>query len=490
MATKTRTTAKKAISVVNRPPDHILVLFGATGDLAKRKLLPGLFHLAKAGLLPRHYRIIGSAPPASALTAEEFRAHAKQAVAQFGIAKPTGADWKAFAANLSFGAADRDHPGELENAVATADRELGTHPRRLFHLAVPPPAFPSVIGMLGATGLSRNAAVVVEKPFGTDLASARALNDTIHRVFDESQVFRIDHFLGKESVDNILAMRFANGLFEPVWNRDHISYVLIDVPETLSIEGRAAFYEKTGAFRDMIVTHLFQVLGFVAMEPPIALNARALRDEQTKAFEAMLPIEPAHVIRGQYEGYRSSPGVSARSRTETFVALRAEVDNWRWAGVPFFLRSGKCMPESRQMITLGFKEPTMRMFALDALGELHGRGNELVIDVDDPGWIRLTFLAKEPGPVMQLGPAQMKFSYADSFRSSHGLAPYEHLLLDAMRGDQSLFTRADGIERLWEISMPLLENPPRLQPYKQGSWGPRSIDALVAPYRWYLPDGT
>jgi glucose-6-phosphate 1-dehydrogenase len=343
--------------------------------------------------------------------------------------------------------------------------------------------------MLGATGLSKNASVVVEKPFGTDLKSARALNKMIHQVFDESQIFRIDHFLGKESIDNILAMRFANGLFEPVWHRDHIAYVQIDVPETLSIESRAAFYEKTGAFRDMIVTHLFQVLGFVAMEPPNELNAKSIRDEQDKVFQALRPIDPANVVRGQYDGYRSSPGVDPASGTETFIALRAEVDNWRWAGVPFFLRSGKCLAERRQTITLGFREPTLRMFPIDAKRGRRARGNELVIDFDDPGWIALSFLAKEPGPAIRLGAAEMRFAYADSFRSLHGLAGYEHLMLDAMRGNQTLFTRADGIERLWEVSARLLASPPPLRSYKRGSWGPRAIDSLVAPFRWHLPEG-
>ena len=276
-------------------------------------------------------------------------------------------------------------------------------------------------------------------------------------------------------------------MFEPVWNREHISYVQIDVPEAISIEGRTEFYEKTGAFRDMVVTHLFQVLGFVAMEPPNALNAKAIRDEQDKVFDAMTPIDPANVVRGQYAGYRAAPGVDPNSDTETFVALRAEVDNWRWAGVPFYLRSGKCLAERRQAITFGFKEPTMRMFPLGA-GERHAMGNELVIDFDDPGWISLSFLAKEPGPAMRLGSAQMTFRYADSFRSFHGLEGYEHLLLDAMKGDQSLFTRADGIERLWEISTPLLENPPPVQSYEPGSWGPGAIEDLVAPFQWYLPD--
>lgn len=284
------------------PEDHVVVLFGATGDLARRKLLPGLFHLAKAGLLPARYRIVGSAPAQSALSDEEFRKHARDAVAEFGRSKPQGRAWEEFEAALSFGACDVGAAGPLVAAVQEAERAIGGSPRRLFHLAVPPSAFTSVIETLGASGLSENARVIVEKPFGTDLASAQALNASIHAVFDESRVFRIDHFLGKESVDNILALRFANGLFEPVWNREHISHVQIDVPESISIEGRAQFFEGTGTFRDMIVTHLFQLLGFIAMEPPTALQARSLRDEKEKVFESLQPVDPAHVVRGQYEG--------------------------------------------------------------------------------------------------------------------------------------------------------------------------------------------
>ena len=244
-----------------RPDNHVIVLFGATGDLAKRKLLPGLFHLHAAGLLPKEYRVIGSSPVQYALTDEQFREHAEQACDEFGITKPTDPSWPSFAERLSFGAAEAGNTTALEEAVQRAEKEIGGPVRRLYHLAVPPAAFTSVVGLLGATGLASGARVIVEKPFGTDLASARALNQTVHAVFDESQVFRIDHFLGKESVDNILAFRFANGLFEPVWNREHIRYVQIDVPETLSIEGRAAFYDATGAYRDMVVTHLFQVHG-------------------------------------------------------------------------------------------------------------------------------------------------------------------------------------------------------------------------------------
>ncbi|MFI2301173.1 glucose-6-phosphate dehydrogenase [Actinacidiphila glaucinigra] len=469
------------------PEDHVVVLFGATGDLARRKLLPGLFHLAKAGLLPARYRIVGSAPAQSALSDEEFRKHARDAVAEFGRSKPQGRAWEEFEAALSFGACDTGAAGPLVAAVQEAERAIGGKPRRLFHLAVPPSAFTSVVETLGASGLSENARVIVEKPFGTDLASAQALNASIHAVFDESRVFRIDHFLGKESVDNILALRFANGLFEPVWNREHISHVQIDVPESISIEGRAQFFEGTGTFRDMIVTHLFQLLGFIAMEPPTALQAQSLRDEKEKVFESLQPVDPAHVVRGQYEGYRSESGVDPKSDTETFVALRVGIDNWRWAGVPFYLRSGKSLAEARHVVTLGFREPALRMFPLAARGHAGDRSNALVIDFDDPGRIMASFLVKDPGPAMRLSRAEMVFSYAESFNSLHALEGYERLLLDAMLGDQSLFTRSDGIERLWEASTPLLESPPPVEPYAMGSWGPDSVRRLIAPHHWSLP---
>jgi glucose-6-phosphate 1-dehydrogenase len=472
-----------------KPENHVIVLFGATGDLAKRKLLPGLFHLHAAGLLPHGYRIIGSAPPASTLTDEEFRGRAKDAVWQFGNTKPDDPAWPEFEKRLSFSPAEPGNTTALRAAIQQAEKEIGGSARRLYHLAIPPAAFTSVVAMLGESGLAgESARVIIEKPFGTDLESARKLNEAVHAVFDESQVFRIDHFLGKESVDNILAFRFANGLFEPVWNRTHIKYVQIDVPETLSIEGRAAFYDATGAYRDMVVTHLFQVLGFVAMEPPVSLNAKHLRDEKAKVFEALKPIDPKHVVRGQYEGYQREQGVAPGSQTETMVAVRAEVDTWRWHGVPFFLRSGKSMGASRQVITLGFREPPLRMFHAHRNDLPAGRVNEIIIDFADPGSIRIDFMAKVPGPEMCLGQASMVFDYKDSFTTAHALEGYEHLILLAMIGDQSLFTRSDGIERLWEVSTPLLENPPPVEPYPVGSWGPPSVDKLVAPYHWHLPD--
>jgi glucose-6-phosphate 1-dehydrogenase len=471
-----------------RPDNHVIVLFGATGDLAKRKLLPGFFHLHAAGLLPREYRIIGSAPPSSALTDEQFRQRAEQSCADFCITKPSDPSWPSFAERLSFAAAEPGNYGELVTAVQRAEKEIGGSPRRLFHLAVPPVAFASVVGMLGASGIATGESrVIVEKPFGTDLDSARAVNQAVRAVFDESQVFRIDHFLGKESVDNILAFRFANGLFEPVWNRSHISYVQIDVPETLSIEGRAAFYDGTGAYRDMVVTHLFQVLGFVAMEPPLSLSAKHLRDEKVDVYEALKPIDTRHVVRGQYRGYTSEPGVPADSDTETMVALKAEVENWRWHGVPFFLRSGKAMGAGRQVVTLGFREPPLRMFRAHRSDVPTGRLNEIVIDFADPGSIAIEFLAKVPGPELSLGHSEMVFSYRDSFAAANALEGYERLILLAMIGDQALFTSSEGIERLWEISTPLLENPPPVEPYEIGSWGPPSVDKLVAPYHWHLP---
>jgi glucose-6-phosphate 1-dehydrogenase len=481
------------------------VLFGATGDLAKRKLLPGLYHLFVAGLLPDKFALVGTSPPEFAVSDDEFRKHARSACDAYGVAKPEGEPWEKFVAHLSFAASSPEDPSPLVDAVAAAEKAISANGRshgnshdshgsshppkigRLFHLAIPPSAFESVVAMLGASGLATtDSRVIVEKPFGWDLASAQSLNEAVHKVFDESQVFRIDHFLGKESVDNILAFRFANGMFEPIWNRQHIKYVQIDVPETLSIEGRAAFYDATGAYRDMVVTHLFQVLGFVAMEPPTSLASKPLRDEKSKVFDALRPIDLRHVVRGQYDGYRTSSGVPADSDTETMIALRVEIENWRWQGVPFFLRSGKSMKQSRQLVTLGFHEPALKMFRAHRKDIPAGRVNEMVIDFADPGSINVDFLAKMPGPEMTLAASTMSFRYQDSFAQANALEGYERLILLAMLGDQSLFTRADGIERVWEISAPLLESPPPVEPYESGTYGPASVDKLIAPYRWHL----
>ena len=485
-----------------RPGPHIIVLFGATGDLAKRKLLPGLYHLFVAGLLPEKFAIIGTSPPEFAVSEDDFRKHARSACDEYGVAKPFGEPWEKFVSHLTFATASPDDPTPLVAAVGAAEKKIGnSHGHgshggngngagsigRLFHLAVPPSAFASVVAMLGSSGLATDTSrVIIEKPFGWDLASSKALNEAVHKVFSESQIFRIDHFLGKESIDNVLAFRFANGLFEPIWNRDHIKYVQIDVPETLSIEGRAAFYDATGAYRDMVVTHLFQVLGFLAMEPPVSLAAKQLRDEKLKVYDALKPIDVRHVVRGQYDGYTKSPGVPADSDTETMIALRVEIENWRWRGVPFYLRSGKSMKASRQIITLGFQEPALRMFHAHRKDVPAGRANEIVIDFADPGSINIDFMAKMPGPEMTLGASVMSFKYADSFAQSNALEGYERLILLAMLGDMALFTSSDGIERVWEISEPLLTSPPPVEPYEPGTWGPASVDKLIAPYHWRL----
>jgi glucose-6-phosphate 1-dehydrogenase len=462
------------------PDDHLIVLFGATGDLAKRKLLPGLFRLAQAGLLPARYRIVGAA--LDDLHDDSFRELARGAVNEFGSGTQDAESWNRFARNLLYAdVRDRD---SLTAATGTAEVELGGSPRRLHYLSIPPVAFGAAVETLVEAGLVPHSRVVIEKPFGTDLASARALNGLLHAAFDESQIFRIDHFLGKETVQNILALRFANGVFETIWNRHHIEHVQIDVPETLSIGTRGYFYEGTGAFRDMLVTHLLQVLGFVAMEPPTSFAAKALVDETVKVFEAIRPLRPEDVVRGQYRGYRDTEGVSPDSDTETFVAARVHIDNWRWAGVPFYLRTGKRLAEGRRVVTIAFRDPPRRMF-----GDVAAHGpNELVFELSEPGGISSSFLAKMPGPDMRLGPARFSFRYEDAFATAGQLEAYERLIHDAMLGDQTLFTRADGVERLWEVAAPVLDAPPLLQTYEPGSWGPEAALRLVTPGRWHLPD--
>ncbi len=462
------------------PEDHVIVLFGATGDLARRKLLPGLFRLAGAGLLPERYRIVATSR--AALDTDGFVELAREANLEFGRHPELNGSWDSFARNLSY---VETEPSALAAAVARAEQDLGGSPRRLHYLSIPPTAFTSVVETLGASGLADGARVVLEKPFGTDLGTARALNETVHSVFAEEDVFRIDHFLGKETVQNILALRFANGVFEPVWNRDHIAHVQIDVPETLSIGTRGNFYEETGAFRDMIVTHLLQVLGFVAMEPPTSFAATALLNETAKVFESLVPIRSRDVVFGQYLGYRDEAGVARDSDVETFVAARVEIDNWRWAGVPFYLRTGKRMAETRRLLTIAFRDPPRRMFG----AENGFAPNELVFDLGDPGGVSATFLSKVPGPTMQLAPAHLRLEVDGSFPIDNGLEAYERLLHDALLGDRTLFTRADGIERLWEVSAGVLDERPPVHFYAPGSWGPPAAsDELIAPGRWRLPE--
>jgi glucose-6-phosphate 1-dehydrogenase len=466
---------------------QVIVLFGATGDLAKRKLLPGMFHLSQVGLMPEGFRIIGAAR--HPISTDEFRQVARESVEESGRKSHLGdGAFDRFSETLSFvGVGDGFE--DLGKAVEAARDELGGEADLLFYLSLPPKAAAGTVEEIGKLGLDDHARVISEKPFGTDLASARELNERLHSVFQEDRIYRIDHYLGREAVQNLLALRFANGMFEPVWNRNHIDHVQIDIPETLSIEMRGSFYEDTGAFRDMLVTHLFQLLGFVAMEPPTSLDPKPLGIEREKVFDSMLPLKPEDVVRGQYVGYRDEDGVDPDSDTETLIAVKAFVDNWRWEGVPFYLRSGKKMAESHHVLTVAFSQPPRRMFPLDQKLIPEGFGRDhLTFELGEPGSISASFLAKVPGATMQLGEAHMQFNYADAFENnSAALDPYERLIHDAMNGDRTLFTSSDAIERLWEISQPVLDDPPKAIPYEAGSWGPEEIHELIAPRRWHLP---
>ncbi|CAN5552571.1 glucose-6-phosphate dehydrogenase [soil metagenome] len=481
------TTASATDSKATVPSDQVIVLFGATGDLAKHKLLPGMFHLAGVGLMPKRFRIIGASR--HPIEAEEFQELARKSVADSRRESGDAEGWEAFADSLRF-AGVGDGYDELKQAIEDAREELDGEARVLFYLSLPPAAATSTVEAICAAGLGEGAGVIMEKPFGTDLESAQKLNSLLQSVFDEREIYRIDHYIGREAVQNLLALRFANGMYEPVWNRNHIDHVQIDIPEELSIEMRGSFYEETGAFRDMIVTHLFQVLGFVAMEPPTSLDAKALGAEREKVFDSMPRVKPGDVVRGQYAGYRDEDGVAEDSETETFVAVRAFVENWRWEGVPFYLRSGKCLAESKHLLTVAFKKPPRRMFPLDCeqISESFDY-DHLTFELGDPGFITSSFFAKVRGPTMELGEAHMRFNYSDSFGGTKdALDPYERLIYDVMLGDRTLFTSSTAIERLWEISDSVLEDPPPVETYEGGSWGPEDAQKLIEPRSWHLPN--
>jgi glucose-6-phosphate 1-dehydrogenase len=461
---------------------HLVVLVGATGDLARRKLLPGLFHLSSAGFIPG-CRIIGVS--LDEIDAEGFRQVARAALGDYGTRKVTDADWASFAESLDYVPLTAG-VGALKAAAEKAEQTFVGESRRLHYLSVPPSAALSAVRTLGEAGLVERSRIVMEKPFGTDLASAVSLNARLHEVFSEQQIFRIDHFLGKEPAQNILAFRFANGLFEPIWNRNFIDHVQIDVPETLGLGKRSGFYETVGAFRDMVVTHLFQILAFMAMEPPTSLEPNPISEEKNKVFRSMLPIQPTHVVRGQYIGYRAEDGIHSESDTETFIALKCFIDNWRWAGVPFYLRTGKRLAEGQRIISIAFREPPKSMFPAGSGVGAQGP-DHLTFDLADASKMSLSFYGKRPGPGMRLDKLSLQFAMHDTGFVGDVLEAYERLILDAMRGDRTLFTTADGIEQLWEKSTPLLEAPPPVRLYTPGSWGPNVIHSLVAPHAWRLP---
>jgi len=463
------------------PAPHVFVLFGATGDLAKRKLFPGIYHLAAASRLPEDYAIIGSGRHSPG-TDEEFRDKIRDSLTKFvdDLDDEIADD---VLGRLTFQTSDADDGKDLAKAVEKALKDLGDDAQKLIYLSVPPSAMEPMIGMLGREGLADDARLVIEKPFGTDLRTARELDATLKEVVTEDQVFRIDHFLGKEAVQNILALRFANGLLEPSWNRDHLASVQIDIPEELTVEGRGSFYESTGAFRDMITTHLCQMLGFVALEPPVHLDALSLRNEKAKVFEAMRPMDPKRVVFGQYEGYLDEDDVADDSTVETFVALEVFVDTERWQGVPFYLRTGKALGAGRRTITLTFRTPPMGRFGDNGYGP-----NELVLELTDSPKISVDLYAKRPGPTMDLTSSTLHLDLAEDDPDDAPLEAYERLLLDVMRGDQTLFTRSDEVDRLWQVCQPVLDSPPQTQTYAVGSWGPDDAIALPGERGWRLPD--
>jgi glucose-6-phosphate 1-dehydrogenase len=461
---------------------QVVVLVGATGDLSRRKLLPGLFHLSSTGFIPG-CRIIGVS--LDDLNADGFRVLARAALDEFSTRKVNEAEWATFAETLEYVpmAAGAE---VLRAAVDKAEAALGGEAQRVHYLSIPPNAALSAVRLLDKADLVERSRIIMEKPFGIDLGTAVKLNATLHKVFDEEQIFRIDHFLGKEPAQNILAFRFANGLFEPIWNRNFIDHVQIDVPETLGLGKRSGFYETVGAYRDMVVTHLFQILGFMAMEPPTSLEPAPISEEKNKVFRSMLPLDPRDVVRGQYGGYRSEDGVDPESDTETFIALKCLIDNWRWAGVPFFLRTGKRLAEGQRIISIAFREPPKSMFPVGSGVGAQGP-DHLTFDLADASKMSLSFYGKRPGPGMRLDKLSLQFAMHDTGLIGDVLEAYERLILDAMRGDHTLFTTAEGIERLWEVSTPLLESPPPVRLYPQGSWGPKSVHQLVAPHAWRLP---
>lgn len=452
-------------------PPCVFLLFGASGDLAARKLFPGLYRLAAAGRLPEDYAVIGSGRHSPG-SDDDFRDGVLDGLRE-SVDDLDDDVARDLLERVSFQTSDADDGADLAARVREVEERLGDDVRRLVYLSVPPTAMSGMVGMLGREGLAERARLVIEKPFGLDLASFEELDRDVHEVFDEEQVFRIDHFLGKEAVQNVLALRFANALFEPAWSRDSIASVQVDVPETLAMEGRGSFYESTGALRDMVSTHLFQILGAVALEDPGEWSADAVRRARAAVFADVRPLDPARVVLGQYDGYLDEDDVDEDSDVETFVALEAWVDNDRWRDVPFLLRTGKAMAETRRTVTLRFRAPDSTVFG-------HGLArDELVLELTDEAQVHVDLLGKRPGPEMELAPATMRLDLGDELPHDEPLEAYERLLLDVLHDDHTLFARADETRRLWEVCQPVLDDRPAPLPYEQGSWGP--AEALDLP---------
>jgi glucose-6-phosphate 1-dehydrogenase len=492
---------REGLRIKNSPEPCVMVIFGATGDLTHRKLLPALYDLALEQPLPAGFSVVGFAR--RPYTDEQFRQQALESVNQYCRQKPVNPQvWEGFAAGIHYLQADfHDAKGyeKLNNLLNMLDRERGTGGNRIFYLSTPPSQYPEIIQNLGAAGLNKSrkgwTRIIVEKPFGHDLASAKELNRQVGKVFREEQVYRIDHYLGKETVQNILVFRLANGIFEPVWNRRYVDHVQITVAENIGLEGRGGYYEEAGAIRDMVQNHTLQLLSLVAMEPPITFEANAVRDEKVKVLHALQPLVGQDVvtnlIRAQYGpgwvsgqqavGYRQEPGVSPQSTTETYVAMKVFIDSWRWAGVPFYLRTGKHLPKRVTEIAIQFKQAPLMLFKRsEAYGQVEP--NVLTLRIQPDEGISLKFGAKVPGTEMQIRSVNMDFFYTSSFRAQP--EAYERLLLDCMLGDSTLFTRRDEVEAAWTFIQSILdewgsEPAETIQTYETGSWGPQAADEFI-----------
>jgi glucose-6-phosphate 1-dehydrogenase len=464
---------------MSEPDATVFVLFGATGDLARRMVLPAFYELATRDLLPAKWMLVGNGR--GDVSHEDFAKNVKDALTEFG-SKPTGRAWTDFARHLRFagGGFEASDPGSLLEVLQDAKKELGTNAGYVHYLAIPPTAFLGVTEALGEHGLARGSRVVYEKPFGTSPENFRKLDRAVHRVLKEQQVYRIDHFLGKEGSQDLHALRFGNGLFERAWGRENIRAVQIDIPETLDIKDRAEFYDQTGALLDMIVTHLFQLAAEIAMEPPRSMKPDDLQAARESVIAAFRPLDRKEVVLGQFSGYATTKGIARGSKQNTFVAAKLWIDTERWRGVPFLLRTGKQLAASEQRVTLLLRKPAAGPLSRVTPTD----GNYLTVDLGGAGAIDLGLVVKRPGAEFSLAAASTALPLGEV--DDDALPPYVKLIHDVIVGDRSLFTRPDGLEHAWEVITPILEKPPVLQKYKRGSWGPDAAQKLAGPDGWIV----